>query len=134
MYLNEIIINHILQILYNYSPFSVTRYFLHTYFMEVIKRSTTNLHRTHRNNLNTLDGLSLSHKYLLILIIITPTNWILLVCHTKQITDTSTISHDLLPCPLKITETKTHLKYYDTVLQLDPGFTINPIRYVPAVH
>ena len=45
LYLNDQIINHTLQILHKHSPFHSSRHFLPIYFLELIQRPHTNLHR-----------------------------------------------------------------------------------------
>lgn len=52
------------------------------------------------------------------------------MCHTDPTSRTLTVSHDSLSIPMGIIETEQDLRYYDTVLDLKPGFTDTLIRYV----
>lgn len=87
----------------------------------------------HRRNLETTDGLSLTSKFLLIPINITPTHWILLIRKHDVTSGTVTYSHDLQGIPLNLTDTQAQLQRYDTLLALTEGFTNVLIRHIPAV-
>ena len=133
LYLNDVIINHTLQILHHHSPYTTTRHYLPTHFYEVIQRNNAALPRYHRRFLELQDGPSHDSSLLLILINITPTHWTMLVRTNSEGTIPNTVSHDSLPLPLDLTTTKLHLQHYDTVLQLTHGIAPNPIRHVTAV-
>ena len=133
LYLNNEILNHTLQILHRHSPHSVTRHFFSTFFLNIITQSTTNLHRFHRRQLETLGGPHLTHNYLLIPFNITPVHWTLLVHRTYRVHGATTVSHDSLPMPCDITVAEQHLRHYDSVLKLSPSFTSSPIHHVSTV-
>ena len=133
--LNDIIINHTLQILHHHSPHTTTRYYLTTPFLEVIMCPNNDIAipRFYRRFLELQDGSNIDSNLLLIPINITPTYWSLLIHATGENTVPITISHDSLPIPLDLTTTQAHLKHYATVLQLTHGLASIPIRHVPAV-
>ena len=137
LYLNDNIINQTLQILHHRSPFTDTRSFLSPNLFKVVKRpnNDTAIPRFHQRNLETLDGPSLDSSYFLIPINITPNHWIFLVRTQDSTKGAATISHDSLLYPLDLTsaQAQAQFKYYDTVLQLDQGFTPVPLQYIPAV-
>ena len=132
---NDVIINHTLQILHHHSPYTTTRHYLPTPFLEVIQRPNNDiaLPRFYQRFLGLQDGPSLDNSLLLIPINITPTHWTLLVRATGESTIPITMSYNSVPIPLDLTTTQAHLKHYATVLQLTHGLASIPIRHVPAV-
>ena len=133
LYLNDEIINQTLQILHQDSPHRASRHFLPTFFMNSITKQDTTLQRLHRRQLETPGGPHLTHKYLLIPYNITPVHWTLLVRISDRVTGTNIVSHDSLPMPNDITTAEQHLRHYDAVLKLSPGFMSSPIHNVSAV-
>ena len=133
LYLNAEILNHTRKILNQESPHRATRHILPTFFMNRITQVDTTLHRLHRRQLETPGGPHLTHNYLILPFNITPVHWILLVHRTDHVHGTTTVSHDSIPMPKDITATEQHLRHYDSVLNLSPGFTSSPIHHVSAV-
>ena len=135
LYLNDGIINHTLQILHHHSPYTTTRHYLQTPFLEVIQHPNNDivLPRYHRRFLGLQDGSSLDSSLLLIPINITPTHWTMLVRANSEGSIPDTMSHDSLPIPLDLTTTQSHLHHYDTVLQLTHGIAPTSIRHVTVI-
>ena len=133
LYLNDEILNHILQILHWHSLYRTTRHFLPTFFLNMITSSTSNLYRIHQRQLESPGGPRLGHTYLLIPFNITPVYWTLVVYRADTVHGATTVSHDSLPMSVDITAAEQYMRHYNKILKLSPGFTSSPIHHVSAV-